>query len=292
MIQKAYAKINLVLDVVDKRTDGYHDIKTIMFPLELHDSVVIDTIDNKNGDDFIVCDNFKVGIAKYNLCHKAIQIARETWGFKERFDVSIHKNIFLQSGLGGGSADAAAVIKAIVKILKLKVSKEELIEVATKIGADVPFMLFNKPSLVLGIGNKISFLNEIDESIYDYYVLLCKPLEGISTTRIYSEFDQLKNPQHFDVDKVVESLKNKDENWYKYIGNSLEEPGRYIVPEIEDIKQDLISRGFDTVFMTGGGSCLVALTKKKSLAKKTFKEFYMKPNKYEAELTRFHQQKK
>ena len=174
MIEKAYAKINIVLDVIDKRTDGYHDIKSIMLPLELHDSIIIDTIDNLNGDDFIVCDNFKVGISKYNLCHKAIQIARETWGFKERFDVSIHKNIFLQSGLGGGSADAAAVLRAIIKLLKLDITKQELIDVATRIGADVPFMIFNKPAYVSGIGNKIKFLDDINDSIYDYHVLICE----------------------------------------------------------------------------------------------------------------------
>lgn len=288
MIEKAYAKINIVLDVIDKRTDGYHDIKSIMLPLELHDSIIIDTIDNLNGDDFIVCDNFKVGISKYNLCHKAIQIARETWGFKERFDVSIHKNIFLQSGLGGGSADAAAVLRAIIKLLKLDITKQELIDVATRIGADVPFMIFNKPAYVSGIGNKIKFLDDINDSIYDYHVLICKPLEGISTTRIYNEYDQMKKPKHFDVDKVFEDLKKDDSSFIKDIGNSLEEPGYYIVPKIEEIKKDLTSRGFDAVFMTGGGSSIIALTKNKKLAKKTFKELYMKPEEYEVELTKFH----
>ncbi len=285
MIERAYAKINLALNVKDKRSDGFHDIETVMLPLKLHDSIEIDVIDRKNGDDFIVCDNFKVGIAKYNLCHKAIQIAREMWGFNECFDVHIHKNIFLQSGLGGGSADAAVVLKAVVKALKIKVKKEELIEAATKIGSDVPFMLFNKPALVTGIGNKIRPI-EIDESFYDYHVLLIKPVEGISTTRIYNEFDQIKEKENFDIPKVVELLKNGDDDIKKYIGNSLEKPGIFIVPEIENIKKSLIDRGFDMVFMTGGGSCVVGLTKNKKLAKRVFKEYYVNSN-YEAELTKF-----
>ena len=285
MIERAYAKINLVLNVKDKRTDGFHNIETVMLPLKLHDSIEIDVIDGERGDDFIVCDNFKVGIAKYNLCHKAIQVAREMWGFKESFDVQIHKNIFLQSGLGGGSADAAVVLKAIVKALKIKVKKEELIEAATKIGSDVPFMLFNKPALVTGIGNKIEQIM-VDDGFYDYHVLLVKPSEGISTTRIYSEYDQIDEKDNFEVSKVVEFLKKGDENLKKYIGNSLEKPGIYIVPEIQKIKNSLIEKGFEMAFMTGGGSCVVGLTKNKKLAKRVFKEYYMNSN-YETELTKF-----
>lgn len=285
MIERAYAKINLALNVKDKRNDGFHNIETVMLPLKLHDSIEIDVIDRKNGDDFIVCDNFKVGIAKYNLCHKAIQVAREMWGFNECFDVHIHKSIFLQSGLGGGSSDAAVVLKAVVKALKIKVKKEELIEAAIKIGSDVPFMLFNKPALVTGIGNKIEQI-KVDESFCDYHVLLVKPVEGISTTRIYNEFDQLEEKEHFEISKVVELLKKGDDDIKNYIGNSLEKAGMYIVPEIENIKITLIEKGFDMVFMTGGGSCVVGLTKNKKLAKKTFKEYYVDSN-YEAELTKF-----
>ncbi len=290
MIEKAYAKINLALNVKDKRGDGFHNIESVMLPLKLHDSIEIEVRDGKNGDDFIVCDNFKVGIAKYNLCHRAIEVAREMWGFKESFDIHIHKSIFLQSGLGGGSSDAAVVLKAITKALKIKVKKEELIEAALKIGSDVPFMLFNKPSLVTGIGNVIENI-DIADTFYDYYVLLCKPNEGISTTRIYSEFDQIKDPEHFDIKKVVELIKTDDPELKNYIGNSLEKPGYYIVPEIENIKKTLLERGFDMVFMTGGGSCVVGLTKNKKLARKTFKEYYVNPN-YEAELTKFLNQNK
>lgn len=285
MIEKAYAKINLALNVKDKRTDGFHNIESVMLPLKLHDSIEIELRDGKNGDDFIVCDNFKVGIAKYNLCHRAIEVARLMWGFKESFDIKIHKSIFLQSGLGGGSSDAAVVLKAITKLLKIKVKDEELIEAALKIGSDVPYMLFNKPSLVTGVGNKIQNI-EIAESFYDYYVLLCKPTEGISTTRIYSEYDQTEDKEHFDINKVVEHIKTDDSELKSCIGNSLEKAGYYIVPEIENIKKSLLERGFDMAFMTGGGSCVVGLTKNKKLAKKTFKEYYVNPN-YEAELTRF-----
>lgn len=285
MIEKAYAKINLALNVKDKRTDGFHNIESVMLPLKLHDSIEIELRDGKNGDDFIVCDNFKVGIAKYNLCHRAIEVARSMWGFKESFDIKIHKSIFLQSGLGGGSSDAAVVLKAITKLLKIKVKDEELIEAALKIGSDVPFMLFNKPSLVTGVGNKIENI-EIAESFYDYYVLLCKPTEGISTTRIYGEYDQIDDKEHFDINKVVEHIKTDDSELKSCIGNSLEKAGYYIVPEIENIKKSLLERGFDMAFMTGGGSCVVGLTKNKKLARKTFKEYYVNPN-YEAELTRF-----
>ena len=109
MIKKAHAKLNLALNIVGLRPDGYHDIETIMLPLDLHDSIELNIASNRSADDFVVCDNYNVGISKYNLCHKAINIARQKWGFKQHFDIFIHKNIFLQSGLGGGSADAAVV---------------------------------------------------------------------------------------------------------------------------------------------------------------------------------------
>lgn len=290
MVEKAYAKINLALNVKDKREDGYHDIESIMLPLELHDSIELEISTNRTDDDFIVCDNYKVGISKYNLCHKAIQLAREKWKFKERFDVSIHKNIFLQSGLGGGSADAACVLRSVIKMLKLKVKNEELIEVASKIGADVPFMLFNKPSLVTGIGDVIAPF-EFNSTYKDYYVLLCKPLDGISTTNIYNKYDELKDKKHYDINKIMTSLLNGDENLSKELGNSLEDAGIAIVPQIKEIKDMLIEKGFDMAFMTGGGSCVVGLTKNKKLAKKVLKEYYIDPN-FECELTTFLKAKK
>ncbi|MFA6755521.1 MAG: 4-(cytidine 5'-diphospho)-2-C-methyl-D-erythritol kinase [Bacilli bacterium] len=278
MIEKAYAKCNIALNIVDKREDGFHEIETIILPLKLHDSLDIDISQNK--DDFVICDDYSIKIEKYNLCHKAIDLAREKWHFKEHFDINIHKNIFLQSGLGGGSADAAATIRAIIKLLKLNVKENDLIEVATKIGSDVPYMLYNKPSLVTGVGQKIEYFTFKDDS----YVLLVKPKEGLSTKEVYENYDN-SFKGNCNINEIKKELETHSGNLQKDISNSLEQPAFNLLPILKDTKEELIQAGFDTVFMTGSGSCLVAITKNKKLAKKTEKAYFYKG--FQVELTGF-----
>lgn len=285
MVEKAFAKLNLALNIVGKKEDGFHEIETIMLPLQLHDSIEIDIVTRKNSDDdFVICDDYRVGISKYNLCHKAINVARAKWGFAQRFDVNIYKNIFLQSGLGGGSADAAAVIRGIIKLLNIKATKEEIIEVAHSIGSDVPFMVYNQPAIVTGIGDKISNF-EFSGKYKDYYILLVKPNEGISTTSVYSEYDK-DEQAHFDVEAIKKALIEGSETLPALIGNSLEIPAFKILPKLTELKNKLLGKGFEMVFMTGGGSCLVAMTPNKKLAKKVEKEFFLDPD-YQTELTKF-----
>jgi len=288
MIKKAYAKLNLALNIVDLRPDGYHNIETIMLPLELHDSIEINVAPNRSVDDFVVCDNYNVGISKYNLCHKAINIARQQWKFRQHFDIFIHKNIFLQSGLGGGSADAAAVLKAIVKILNLKVTNDELIAVARQVGSDVPFMLFNKPAVISGVGDHIEYF-DFNNKYNNYYVLLVKPLAGLSTTAVYSEYEKCEKI-FFQINACKEAFV-KGENFKGLMGNSLEAPAFALLPELVDLKKSLEEYGFEYVFMTGGGSCMVALTDNKRLANKALKRYYTDKEHYEAELTAFYKKK-
>jgi 4-diphosphocytidyl-2C-methyl-D-erythritol kinase len=283
MIEKAYAKMNLALNIVDKRIDGYHDIETIMLPLELHDSIEV-SITTHSLDDFVTCDNYNVGISKYNLCHKAIAVAREKWGFDKYFDVFIHKNIFLQSGLGGGSGDAAAVLRCIVRMLNLKVSEAEIMETAKNVGSDVPFMVMDKPAIVGGIGEKVNYF-DFNSKYRNYYILLVKPQQGISTTEVYNKYEECEKV-HFDIQKVQKALIDGDPNLPQYIGNSLEIPAFAILPELVELKKSLVDHGFEMVFMTGGGSCMVAMTDNKRLAKKTLKEYYL-DKRYETELTTF-----
>jgi len=286
MIEKAYAKVNLALNIIGERADKYHDIESVMVPIELHDSLEVEIVTNKRQeDDYIVCDDYKIGVAKYNLCHKAIDIAREEWKFKEHFNVRIHKNIFLQSGLGGGSADAAAVIRAIITLTKLKPSKESIIKVCKKIGADVPFMYYNKPAYVTGVGEEIKHFNWCGK-FKDYYIVLVKPEEGLSTPDVYAKYDALKEHENPNISIFLEKLKNGADDAFSYQGNSLELPAFEIMPKVKEIKKDLLERGFEIAFMTGAGSCVVGLTDNRKLAKKTFKEFYLTPG-LESEITTF-----
>lgn len=291
MIEFAHAKINLALNVLNKREDGYHNIESIMFPIELHDTIEIEVAKRQGAiTDSITCDNYSVGISKYNLCHKAIDEARKKWGFKQFFDVNIHKNIFLQSGLGGGSSDAVAVIRALLKILKIKAKEKDILEVCLNIGSDLPFMYYRTPALVEGRGEKITPI-KVNEEFLNYNIVLIKPKEGISTTRIYGEYDDFKEKEQCDIKKVVKSLEEGTDEFKNIIVNGLEKPGYIIVPEIKNIVNNLKEKGFDAVFMTGGGSCVVGLSKNKHLCMKTLKEYYKKKE-HQIEITKFYREKR
>ena len=256
MIEKAYAKINLYLDVYSKRDDNYHNLKMIMVPLKLHDSLEINVLNNAV-DDFVTCDDFSLTINKYNLCHTTIDLARKKWGFKEHFRVHIHKNIFLQAGLGGGSADAAATLRGIVKLLKLDVKQEELIEMASQIGSDVPWAIENKPCIVESKGEILKPF-EINKR---YFVLLVKPKQGLSTQVVFHKCDELGYEYKDRIDIVKQNLIDGDlEELSKNIFNGLEDSAIALLSEIKDIKDKLKEDGMEVVQMSGAGSTVFALS--------------------------------
>ena len=183
MIVKAYAKINLALKVKGKNKDGYHDLDMIMLPLELHDSIDISLLPDIY-ETYVTCDDFSLETGEYNLCSIAVRKMKEKFKINKSFRIHIHKNIPIGAGLGGGSANAAAVIRAIKDLLKLHISEEDELSIAKSIGADVPFCLYNIPSRSEGIGEKLTPI--IVKK--DYYVLIIKPKRGLSTKEVYSKY--------------------------------------------------------------------------------------------------------
>lgn len=280
MIEKAYAKINLGLNVLDKREDSYHNLETLMLPLILHDTLEINILPNKESDDFVTCDEYSLKITKYNLCHKAIDVCREKYEFKEKFDIEIHKSIFVQSGLGGGSADAAATIRGILKLLKIKASDKELKELAIKVGSDVPFSIFNKPAFVTSIGNDLEFFSHNRKD----YVVIVKPRTGLSTKEVFEHGDNFKYKYH-NLNIIKEQFINDNAISYSEPINNLEIPAFALLPELYDLKEKLINEGFDFVSMSGAGSSIFCLTKDKKLAKKMEAKYFKLG--YEVELTNF-----
>jgi len=279
MIEKAFAKINLSLDIKNKRDDGYHNLETIMLPISLHDSLEISII--KNGyDDFITCDNFNLEISKYNLCHLVIEEARKKWGFNERFKIHIHKSIFLQAGLGGGSADAAATLRGIIKLLKIQTTEQEMIDLVLPIGSDIPFALFNKPALVKSKGENIEFFDYTGKPIY---FLVIKPKEGLSTSTVFNKSDELGYKTYNEIGKIKSVFLNEQlENLKNIVFNSLEDAAITLVPSIKELKESLINDGFDCVLMSGSGSSVFGLTYNFRLVSK--KEIYYFKKGYEVEI--------
>ena len=202
MFTKANAKINLGFNVLSKKDDGYHLIDSIYLPLTLHDSIEIQIIPGAN-DTYVTCDSFVSIPSTYNLAHIAISKARDIFHFKEQFRINIHKAIPMGAGLGGGSSDAAACLKAIFKMLNIHPSKEELRSLALSVGADVVyFLLLDEPARVDGVGER---LRPIDIK-KDYYCLLVKPDESLSTKEVYEKSDEYDDLPVANLDAIERHL--------------------------------------------------------------------------------------
>lgn len=280
MIEKAYAKINLALNVLNKRDDGYHNIESIMLPLDLHDTIEISILPEEKNDDFITCDDYSLKVNRYNLCHKAIDICRQKWGFTEKFRIEIHKRIFIQSGLGGGSADAAATVRGIIKLLKLNPTYEELVEIGIKLGSDVPFCLFQKPAVVKEIGESLEFF----EHTRNDHILLVKYPIGLSTKEVFEQSDSM-TLETCNLDEVKEKFINDDSTLQSVSKNSLQNVAYSMLPPLKELYEKLLGEGFDFVQLTGSGSAIVCFTKNKKFAQKMEEKYYKQG--YQVELTKF-----
>lgn len=249
------AKINICLNVVGKQPDGYHQLDMVILPLAMHDSMLFTEI-KKGEDNFVTIDDYSMGPITYNLASSAIEKLQKLKGFNNAFRVSIHKVIPMQSGLGGGSSNAALTLVALNKYLKLGFTDEELIQIGKPLGADIPFFIMGKPARCRGIGEQLDFVNIKN----NYHVLIVKPNEGCSTKGVYEVSDTMDLPTG-NVEKVIEALETgNDDLLAESIFNALEEPAMSLVPEIRVIKQKLYDAGLKIVQMTGSGSAVFALS--------------------------------
>ena len=162
---QARAKINLALDVVERMDNGYHSLDMIMVPISIYDEIEIE----KNDFDVVECEGMK--LPENNTVSKMIQVLKDTYHLDSCFKVSIKKHIPAQAGLGGGSADAAAVCKAVLKMEGIEEAEENLYEITKQVGADVPFCIHDKWARVKGIGEKITPI----ESDWQFDIVVVKP---------------------------------------------------------------------------------------------------------------------
>lgn len=259
IMMQAHAKINLSLNVVGKRNDGYHELEMVMIPLALHDDVYIELASK----DDLKCNDTSLALDDSNTITKALKLMKETYGYQNCFHIQLIKRIPMQAGLAGGSSDAAAVMKGINQLLNLHIPLEELAQLAKQIGADVPFCVMNTCAVVKGIGEKIT---PFDINC-DFHIVLVKPKEGVPTGKAFQmlDFHTCAHPSYEDMKKACEE--GNFANICKVLGNSLEDSACKLVPEITDIKNHLIQDGFDGVLMSGSGSTVFALTQNQNLIK-------------------------
>ncbi len=253
MKERAYAKINLCLDVVGKREDGYHDLKMIMVPINFYDVLEMEfapeTTLELNRDYLPINDK--------NTIIKAIHIMQEKYNITEEFCCRLEKHIPTRAGLAGGSADAAAAIRMINRMCNLHLTKDEMIAVGKEVGADVPFCILNRPAFVEGIGEKITTFS----CSPDFYLLLIKPRKGVSTAEAFHIVDEQEGI-HPDCKAMQEALESNDyDGIISSLGNSMENAAMTLVPEIRNAKQDQLELGFDGGLISGSGSTVSGITK-------------------------------
>jgi 4-diphosphocytidyl-2C-methyl-D-erythritol kinase len=278
LMLKAYAKINLGLKVLSKDgADGYHIIDMVTLPIELHDRIEIEILPDTY-DTIITCDDRSLPTDESNIVYKTLTVLNEVCPINKKIRIHIHKIIPVCAGLGGGSADAAAVLIGLNKLLKLKLSTEELCAIGARIGSDVPLCILNKPARVLAKGEKLQPLN----IKRNYKVLLVKPLFGFSTKEVYDKYDEKIEQNLFDINLLIEGLvKGNNDLVYQNMGNDLEKPAIKLNYEIQNIKDLLNKSGLGNAIMTGSGSCVYLIApiesklenlenKLKSLGYKTF----------------------
>ena len=203
MLVKAYAKINLSLDVVGKREDGYHLLKMIMQNIELYDLLNIKkTATGIN----IFCNKPFVPTDERNIAHKAAKLFKENYNVSGGVSIEIRKNIPVAAGLAGGSTDAAAVLRAMRDLYRHDVNNNELMELALKLGADVPYCIHGGTAICEGIGEIITPIKSFKQHI----IVLVKPSFGVSTKDVYSNLDISKIKKHPNTRLLVEAIEKEN----------------------------------------------------------------------------------
>ncbi|MBR5755330.1 MAG: 4-(cytidine 5'-diphospho)-2-C-methyl-D-erythritol kinase [Erysipelotrichaceae bacterium] len=250
MKQRAYAKINLSLDVFGVREDGYHELNSIMLPVNFYDLLEIDIAEK----DSYECNWHYIRYNEHNSIYKMISVLKDRYDIKDRHRIVLHKSIPIQAGLGGGTADAAAALKLFEKLYGIKPDKEEIRDICISVGADVLFNYYNVPAQVKGIG-------DIIEPIWlkkPYYVLLVKPKTGISTAKAYQELD-LETCAHPDIEKLRKALEEGDD-FSGLIGNSLQDVAQSMNSDIKEVIDRLNGLGAPDVLMSGSGSTVFSIS--------------------------------
>lgn len=256
--EKAYAKVNLFLNILDKLDDGYHSLETVMAPLKLHDHL---TFKKQKKDQIILTTSIDItATPEDNLVFKIAQYLKEQFLIKQGVIIHIDKQIPIGAGLGGGSADAAATLRGLNKLWKLKLSIEELAQIGKAFGADIPYCLYNKVCIARGIGDELVFLNKR----LNFPVLLVYPNLHMSTKKVYEALD-LKSIKPKKITRMTEAVYNRNFDLLtRELYNILEVPAFKITPKIKEIKQQIMNWGVDGVLMSGSGSTLFVMTKNKN----------------------------
>jgi 4-diphosphocytidyl-2-C-methyl-D-erythritol kinase len=245
------AKVNLRLEVLRRRGDGYHEIRTILQRIGLYDKLTI-SLKGKQGVS-VITDSPRLPVDEENLAYRAASVLLQEAEARVGIELHIQKEIPLSSGLGGGSSNAASTLMGLNRILKLNFSKDRLMEIGARIGADIPFFIFERTAVATGIGEKLEPL-EIRPSIW---LVLVNPGWEVSTRWAYEglSFRLTKRPIHIKLPAFFNDIGQVA----RILHNDLESFTIAAFPEIDGIKKELLSHGAVGSLMTGSGPTVFGL---------------------------------
>ena len=261
---KALAKINLGLDVVRRREDGYHEVKMVMQTIHLFDRLEM----KKTAGGITMTTNLSfLPTNENNLVYKAAKLLMDEFQIRDGIDVKLHKYIPVAAGMAGGSTDAAAVLYGMNRMFELGLSKEELMQRGVKIGADVPYCIMRGTVLAEGIGEKLTPLPPMPKC----QILIAKPPISVSTKMVYEKLDSCEIKEHPDIDDILDGLKNQDlEQVAASLGNVLEKVTVEAYPVIAQIKECMMEAGALGAMMSGSGPTVFGIFRDRRTAKEAF----------------------
>jgi 4-diphosphocytidyl-2-C-methyl-D-erythritol kinase len=268
MKMKAYAKINLYLDVTRKRPDGYHDLQMVMIQIDLFDVLEITIAE----ETIMECDKAYIPVDERNTVIKAYHLMKKSFAIQDHHHIRLVKNIPAQAGLAGGSTDGAAVIRIFNQMYQLNLSDQQMIDLAVLVGADVPFCLFEKTAKVEGIGEIVTPINRQ----LDFFLFLIKPKFGISTKALFEQF-RISDVKGKSFDSMVQALEIGDYSaMCNSVYNRLQQEAIRVNPQIGKIVNELLNFGFDCAAMTGSGSVIYGITQDEKLVNRAVDAFVFK----------------
>lgn len=266
---KALAKINLGLDVLRRREDGYHEVRMIMQTIGLCDELEIRK--TKQPGIQVETNLYYLPTNENNLVYKAAQLLKDEFDLRDGIGIRLRKRIPVAAGMAGGSSDAAAVLWGMNQMYKLGLSRQELMDRGVKLGADVPYCVLRGTALAEGIGEKLSVLPPMPKC----YILIAKPGISVSTKFVYENLhaNDLRPEQHPDVDAMIRAMEKKDLGLLaSRMGNVLETVTVPAYPVIDEIKRFMVEHGALGAMMSGSGPTVFGIYDTRGKARQAYRE--------------------
>ncbi len=261
---KAYAKINLGLDVVRKLENGYHEVKMVMQTVGIYDVLEFERAES---GIVITTDSGELPTGEDNLIYKAAKLMIETYRITEGVKIHLEKHIPIAAGMAGGSTDAAATLKGMNRLFDLGCTLRDLMELGVKIGADVPYCVMGGTALAEGIGEKLTPLAPAP----DCYVLVAKPDINVSTKYVYEHLDAQEIVKHPDIDGMVEAIAEESlQGILDRMENVLETVTVSAYPVIQTIKDRMKELGAINSLMSGSGPTVFGIFVEKDMARRAY----------------------